>query len=173
VVAVYFLIFQVNFLQLNLIKENPLRSWQSIFVVGLPAIMTNLIVPFSASAITWLVAQHGPEVVAAFAVATRIEQFALVPVIALASIMGPFIGQNYGAKEYKRIQEAIFKAAQFSLFFMVAVWAIFFITSDHLGRLFSDDPTLNNVISDYLIIICPSYVFLSIFMCINASFNGL
>ena len=84
-----------------------LSSWKGILHVGLPATAANMIIPVSAGVITALIAGFGPQAVAGFGVATRLEALALVPFFATSSIINPFVGQNAGAGKAERIREAM------------------------------------------------------------------
>ena len=41
---------------------------------------------------------HRPLAVAGFGIASRVESFALIALIALAGVIGPFVGQNWGLR---------------------------------------------------------------------------
>jgi len=66
--------------------------------------------------ITRLIAGYGAEAVAGFGVASRIEMFAMAIIGALSSVLIPFVGQNWGAGNHRRIQLAIKYGNVFSLF---------------------------------------------------------
>ena len=78
-------------------------SWRAILHVGIPAAGTNVIVPIGAAIITAMIARYGPEAVAGFGVASRIESMTLVMYYALSAIIGPFVGQNLSAAREDRI----------------------------------------------------------------------
>src|SRR5690606_18436977 len=73
------------------------RSWAAILHVGIPAAGTNAIVPIATGIITAMLARYGPEAVAGFGVASRVEALTLVMYYALSAIIGPFVGQNVSA----------------------------------------------------------------------------
>jgi Na+-driven multidrug efflux pump len=54
------------------------RSWRDILHVGIPAAGTNAIVPLGAVIVTAMIARYGPDAVAGFGVASRIESMMLV-----------------------------------------------------------------------------------------------
>jgi putative MATE family efflux protein len=80
------------------------RSWADILHVGLPAAGTNAIIPVGLAVITAMIARFGPEAVAGFGVASRIESLVLVLYYALSAVIGPFVGQNLSAGKEDRIQ---------------------------------------------------------------------
>ena len=74
-------------------------SWIDILHVGIPAAATNTIIPIATAIITAMLAKYGPEAVAGFGVASRIESVVLVMFYSLSAIIGPFVGQNLSAKK--------------------------------------------------------------------------
>ena len=84
-----------------------LRSWAEVLRIGIPSMASSLIGPVSMSVLMALLAAHGHAIVAAFGVATRIESLATMILMALSSSIGPFVGQNYGARRYERIRIAL------------------------------------------------------------------
>ena len=58
---------------------------------------TNAIIPVATGVITAMLARYGPEAVAGFGVASRVESLTLVLFYALSAIIGPFVGQNIAA----------------------------------------------------------------------------
>ena len=74
-----------------------IESAKEILYIGIPVAITNVLIPLSIGVLTRIAANFGPIAVASVGVGTRIEAFALVFVMALSSILVPFIGQNLGA----------------------------------------------------------------------------
>ncbi|MGB1520697.1 MAG: MATE family efflux transporter, partial [Limisphaerales bacterium] len=55
--------------------------------------------------ITWFISFFSKEGVAAYGIATRIEQILLLPTIGLNVAVLTLVGQNYGARQLERIYE--------------------------------------------------------------------
>jgi len=91
------------------------KSWRDILHVGMPAAATNAIIPIATGVITAMLARYGPEAVAGFGVASRIESLTLVMFYALSAIIGPFVGQNISACKPDRIYTALKLCALFCL----------------------------------------------------------
>ena len=92
-----------------------ISSSRAILHVGLPAIAANLISPISLTVITRLLAGHGAAVVAGFSVASRIETMLAMVMWALSMSVAPFVGQNWGAGLFERVQRALRVANIFAL----------------------------------------------------------
>lgn len=134
-------------------------SWRAVLHLGLPAAATQIIVPLSLGVITRLVAMYGPEAVAAMGVATRLETFALTIVLALGSVLGPFVGQNWGAGKVARVREAIDMSQRFAMLLGVVTFALLFTFARPIGSIFSNDPAVVDVIVLYMRIVAVSYGF--------------
>ena len=132
---------------------------KEILYVGIPNALTKMILPVGTAVITGFVAAYGREAVAGYGVAGRIEMFALMPLMALTSIIPVFLGQNAGAGNRARMLEALKTAAFFSLAYGAAVYLIFIIGGSRLGSLFNDDPRVISVTALYLIIVPAAYCF--------------
>ncbi len=149
------------------------KSWSDILHVGMPAAATNAIIPIALGVITAMLAQYGPEAVAGFGVATRIESLMLVLFYAVSAIIGPFVGQNISAGKSDRIFTALRLCRTFCLTAGLAMAVLLAAFSTALPALFSDSPTVNEVATLFLWIAPISYGAYGIVMVMNASFNGM
>jgi len=150
-----------------------IRSWGDVLHVGLPAAGTNIIIPLSTGVVIAMIAQFGPEAVAGFGAATRIEGLAMVVFYAMSAVIGPFVGQNLGAGNSERIREAMRRCAAFCALFGLSLAVVLGITAVFLIRLFTPDPQILAVGAAYLWIVPVSYGAAGIIMVANAAFNGL
>ena len=132
-------------------------SWKQVLYIGLPTAATKIMIPLGAGVILSIVATYGSEAVAGFGVATRIEFFALAVVMALSSVLGPFIGQNWGAGKFGRIKSGIKFSYKFSLIWGLVIFIIFAIFGGTIGSLFSNNPNVISVTRLYLLIIPIGY----------------
>ena len=149
------------------------KSWADILHVGIPAAATNAIIPVAVGVITAMVASYGPEAVAGFGVASRIESMVLVMFYALSAIIGPFVGQNTAAGKSGRIYEALKLCSIFCLFFGVGAAVLLAIFNEFLPSLFSQNPEVISVASLFLLIAPISHGTYGMVMVMNASFNGM
>ena len=174
VVTVYFLRYRLDMISFDIPeKEELLSSWRDILHVGIPAAGTNAIVPVGTALITAMIARYGPEAVAGFGVASRIESMVLVIYYAMSSIIGPFVGQNLAAGKGDRIQLALRHCAVFCVLSGLAIAALLALGSGFLPGLFSDNPAVTDVTRLFLWIAPIGYGAYGIVMVVNAAFNGL
>jgi putative MATE family efflux protein len=172
--ALYFMRRRLDMLTFNRPDPGELRkSWADILHVGIPAAGTNAIIPIATGAITALLARYGPEAVAGFGVASRVESLTLVIYYAMSAIIGPFVGQNVSAGKADRIYLALRLCTIFCLTSGLAIAALLAGSSRFLPSLFSDNPAVTEVARTFLLIAPLGYGAYGMVMVMNASFNGM
>ena len=149
------------------------QSWRDVLHVGIPAAGTNVIVPVGAAVVTAMIARYGPDAVAGFGVASRIESMMLVIYYALSAIIGPFVGQNLSAGKHDRILRSLWLCTAFCIGSGLAIAALLALSSGFLPTLFSSSPAVIGVATLYLLVAPISYGAYGMVMVMNASFNGL
>lgn len=148
-------------------------SAKRLLTIALPVGIAGLMQPLTAALITEMLTKHGHEAVAAFGVATRMEAFAFVIIMALAVGMSPILGQNHGAKKTDRVQETLHKALLFAALWSLAI-GIFFIAFAHpLGSLFSTDPEFLKTLALYFSIVALTYIPGNVQQGWSSAFNAL
>ncbi len=172
--ALYLLLHKLHMVSFRKPKLPELRkSWADILHVGLPAAGTNAIVPVGLAVITAMIARFGPEAVAGFGVASRIESLVLVIYYALSAVIGPFVGQNLAAGKENRIQLSLRLCAAFCIGSGLVIAIALALLSGFLPTLFSSNEDVVRVTRLFLWIAPVSYGAYGIVMVVNAAFNGL
>ncbi|MCK4912437.1 MAG: MATE family efflux transporter [Candidatus Omnitrophica bacterium] len=175
VLSLLFLHFKEKLIDFSLPTFQELTSSiKQISYVAIPSAASRLLMPLTMSIIMRLVANLGPIAIAAFGVAIKIEMFAFLLIMALATALVPFVGQNWGAKNFNRVKEAVRKSNIFSLLWGLGAFIVLLVLAIPLGNLFGRDIMVAKYITLYLWIIPISYglrgcVFLtaSVFNAIN------
>ncbi len=144
-------------------------SWRRILWIGLPDAATRMILPVGAGVVTRLVAGFGKEAVAAFGVATRIDVFALAMIMALGSMLGPFVGQNHGAGLFGRVRRGVRSSQLFALAWGVLMLVLLAAAARPIALLFNRDPLVVADIVLYLHIVPFSYGLIGVLMLCNTS----
>ena len=148
-------------------------SWRRLLHIALPATGTNLLLPVTFAIVTAMVASYGPEAVAGFAVASRIESILLIVVFALQSSVGPVVGQNYGAGNLVRVNHAVFLSDRFLLLYSLLFSILLFIVARPLASVFDDDPLVVATAVSYLRIVPITFGAFGVMMVSGAVFNAL
>lgn len=148
-------------------------SVKQIFYIGIPSAISKLVMPVTMAIIMRLVSKFGSTAVAAFGVAVKIEMFVFLLIMALATALIPFVGQNWGAKKFDRVKEAIKKANVFSLWWGLGSFVVFLAFAAFLGNLFGKDIEVAKYITLYLWIIPISYGLCGCTFLITSVFNAM
>lgn len=172
--AIYLLRGRLNMVSFNRPDPGELRrSWRDILHVGIPAAGTNAIVPIATAIITAMIAGYGPEAVAGFGVASRIESLVLVMFYALSAVIGPFVGQNLSVGNQARILESMRLSMWFCVGAGLLVAGLLALSANFLPTIFSDNEAVISVTRLFLWIAPIGYAGYGLVMTINAAFNGL
>jgi putative MATE family efflux protein len=132
-------------------------SWRAILHIGLPNAATNLVLPFGTGIVTRLVSGYGEDAVGAFGVASRIDMLAMAPVMALGAIIGPFVGQNWGADQYDRMKQGIALGLRFCAGWGAFAAVLLALFAKPLASLFNDDPDVISTLVLYLHLVPVGY----------------
>ena len=143
--------------------------------LAFPMALQFSILSFSIAIIQSVCNSFGEEIIAAFATATRIEQFATQPLLALGLSMATFSAQNWGASLLNRIR----KGAQKTVVITAIIAFFGFIIVRFYGQyailIFLDQK--NEFIIEtgrqYLIISTPFYFFLGLIFIFRNTIQGL
>jgi len=139
-------------------------SWGKILYLGLPVSLSKSMMPLTNAAITALLAAFGNVSVAAYGIGYRIDLIVLLFLVALASIVSPFIGQNIGANNFERIERCIHMAIRIIVIYGLLAGAAVFIFSDEIAAIFSPGTEIQKELSLYLIIAPIGYFFQGLMM---------
>ncbi len=149
-----------------------LNSWRALFKLAIPAATTNIMAPLTIGILTHLAATFGDSAVAALGVGTRIESLAMIGVMALSSVLTPFIGQNWGAKKADRVKQSIQFATKFALLWGGSLCLILAISGPFIARLFSDTPEVIRLIQLFLWVVPVSYAGMGLIIITSATYNA-
>jgi len=148
-------------------------SWRELMRIGVPAMITNAIIPVANGIVVAIVATHGVAAVAGFGIAMRIEPVALIPFYALSAVSSPFFGQNIAAGKYERLLEARQIISRFCLRFGLLLAAALCLVAVPLSSLFTQSMEIRDVAVNYIWLVSLSYGSYGLVMSVNAAFNGI
>jgi len=125
-------------------------SLKKVLSLGLANAGSRMMVPIAIGVVTRLLSSYGTGAVAAFGIGTRIEAMAMTLIFSMASVIGPFIGQNCGAGQKERVKAAANYSDRFSLLWGAGVFFFFLIFAKPIAGLFNQDPEIISIASQYL-----------------------
>ena len=115
-----------------------------------PAALNMLTVALGIFIITWFISQFSKESVAGYGIATRIEQVVLLPTIGLNFAILALTGQNRGAGQMHRVQEAWRTCLKYGVGLMLLGGALVYFTRQYAMAWFSKDAQVIANGADYL-----------------------
>lgn len=141
--------------------------------IGMPSAMQNAVVSFSN-----IIMQSNINVFGAYAMAgngsyTKIDGFAILPVISLSMALTTFVGQNKGAKEYDRIKQGAKIGTLISCGIILTLSVIIFFSAPSLLQVFSSNPKVIEYGKIMMLCVTPGYLFLTLSQCICGVLRGV
>ena len=153
--------------------EKERAAFKQIFSIGLPSSVANALNPTAISLGNYYVAQTSVLAVAGFGVATKVQAFSMIPILALSSATGPLIGQNFAADKLDRVREILKYALGFScLWFLIQALALYFF-SYPISGVFTDQAEILQPSSMYLEIVGFSLLGYSFIIIANSAMNAV
>ncbi len=117
---------------------------------GVPASLNMMTVALGIFIITWFLSRFNENAVAAYGVATRIEQLVLMPTIGLNVATMSLVAQNGGAGRFGRVRTTVRTALSYGAVVMFFGSLFVWFGSDFLMGLFSQDPVVVAIGGHYL-----------------------
>jgi putative MATE family efflux protein len=140
-----------------------LQSWQEIVAQALPATFAMMIMMIVGFFVQFFLKGFGPAALAAYGIGLRIEQLILLPGFGLTGALLPIAAQNYGAKNYDRVREAVAFCCKAGVIMMLCGSVALWFAARPMMAFFSNDPEVVRLGGDYLHVdgfILPVYIVL-------------
>lgn len=172
-IAYYYLLAKkYNVIQIRSLESKLLmQSMKKIIIIGIPNSLTKIVNPLIISLLTAILATESQLAVAGFGVGTKIESFILALAVAIGNTAMAILGQNYGAGNHSRVNEALAKLNRFSTQVFFVIYIFIFVAAPYMAQLFTNDPQVIAVVVLYLRILAISYPFQSMFITYTSLFN--
>ena len=148
-------------------------SWKRILYIGVPTAGTRIVVPLAIGFITRIVSGYGTPVVAGYGVSSRIEFFAFTVVVALGSVLMPFMGQNWGASRYERLRLGARYGETLALVWGGFTFGVLALAARPIASIFNDNPEVISTVVTYLRIVPLAYGLQGMLMVSSAALCAL
>ena len=149
------------------------RSAGQVLGIGLPAALGNASNPLGIAVATAVIAVLGSETVAAFGVATRLEAFAILPMLALSASIGPMVGQNWGGDRVERVERALKTAYALCAGWSMLLAMMFWMLGRPIAGAFASEAAVAEEAARYLWIVPISLWGYGIAIIAAGAFNAL
>ncbi len=145
--------------------------WKSLRI-GLPSGTQHLIVALGMTALQKIVNQFGTSVIAAYAIAGRIDSFAVMPAINFSMAISSFVGQNIGAEKWERVSKGLWATMRMVALVSVVISTFSLLFARTLFGIFTDDQAVIQSGIQYLYIVAPFYVSFAVMFSVNGLLRG-
>jgi putative MATE family efflux protein len=147
--------------------------WRRMVNVGAPAGGEFALMFLFMVIIYWVIRDFGAAAQAGFGLGSRLMQAIFLPAMAIAFATGPIAGQNYGAKQYPRVREALRSSATMSVCIMLALTLLCQWRPELLARGFTDELPVIEVASHFLRLISWNFAAQAVIFTCSGVFQGL
>lgn len=161
----------------HLVKVPSKQTFASIArpfsVIAIPAVLTQLATPVGNAYVTAQISNFGDDAVAGWAVIGRLIPVAFGVIFALSGAVGPILGQNYGAKQFDRITEAMRDALIFTIVYVICTCIILALLAGTIADIFGAQNEARELIIFFCQFAALSFLFNGGLFVANAAFNNL
>jgi putative MATE family efflux protein len=148
------------------------EALRTILRVARSGIVQSLIGMTSWIGLVRIVSPFGSAVLAGYTIAFRVVLFALLPSWGLGNAAATLVGQNLGARQPARAEQAVWRAALYNLVFLGVVGLAFVLLGPEIVRLFTADPVVVSEGGRCLRIVAAGFPLYAYGMVVSQAFNG-
>ncbi|HTN47710.1 MAG TPA: MATE family efflux transporter [Flavipsychrobacter sp.] len=146
---------------------------KSLIKIATPGIFQFVIASCSWVVLARLVAVNGgDEASAGYQTALRLMMFFLLPAWGMSNAASTLAGQNLGANNPQRAEDAVLRTVKYNVIYMIVVSVIFFSMANWLVAFFTEDLAVQEVAKTAMYILACGFVFYGIGMVMINAFNG-
>lgn len=160
--------YQVHIPELRLNGSMALQ----ILRVGLPTGIQNMVISLSNILVQAGVNGYGTAAMAGFSAYLKIDGFNILPVLSFSMAITTFVGQNYGAGNWKRVKKGMWVTLAMCIVYTVATGALLLFFSRPVLSLFTRDATVIAFGQTAMRYFCPFYWLLAILHALAGTVRG-
>ncbi|MGL6107457.1 MATE family efflux transporter [Romboutsia sp.] len=162
-----------DYFKIKLFKDIDLIYYKILYKLGIPvAIQSGMFTIFSMT-IGVIVASFGPVAIAVQKVGSQIESISWMTADGLAVALSSFVGQNYGASKYKRIDRGCKITILIAIVLGIVNTLVLVLLGDKIFGIFIDEAEAIKQGTVYLRILGLSQLFMCLEIITAGAFKGL
>ena len=152
-------VYKTGLFDLKLLsKKLPnIRVYQQLCTQAIPSSLNMFLMSFGSIIAIYFVSFYGVKSVAAFGIGYRVEQIILLPMLGLNTAVISIVSNNFGAKNFSRIDEVIDKALKYGYIMSALGVILIAVFGKYIIMVFDNDPEVIN--TAYTYIIFESFIF--------------
>ncbi len=152
-------------------RFDPTLLWK-LLRLSSTGVFQLLVATASWTALMPIMAGFGEVAIAGYVIALRVVMFALLPALGLSNAAATMVGQNLGAGKPERSEAAVWAAAKFNAAFYFAIGVVFWLFSNQIIGIFTQEPEVLRYGTSALHIIAYGFAFYGLGMVLETAFNG-
>ena len=145
---------------------------RKIIAFGFPAACQQSITSFSNVVVQSYINRFGTAAMAGYSATLRIDGFLQLPLQSFNMAITTFVGQNIGARKYKRVKKGIFAAWVMSSLIILAGSVGMYFGAPLLISVFTNDPQVIGNGSSMLRIFSRAYIVMPVIQVLNGALRG-
>jgi putative MATE family efflux protein len=149
-----------------------LETLRTILRIARSAVVQMLIGMASWVFLVWILSKFGSAALAGYTVAVRVVLFALLPSWGLGNAAATLVGQNLGAGNPARAEQAVWRAAFYNFVFLGALGLLLFVCGHGILSLFTSEPEVVASGARCLRIVAIGFPLYAYGMVVSQAFNG-
>jgi putative MATE family efflux protein len=153
------------------LRPNMALIWTILQTAG-PGVAQWLIGTTSWMGLFKILASFGSSAVAGYTIAVRIMGFVWMPAWGLSNAGATLVGQNLGASEPQRAEDAVRIATKYNALFLGIVGLFFVIFASPTAAVFAKEAEVHQYAAQSLWIVSLAFPIFAAGMCLEAAFNG-
>ena len=148
--------------------------WEQI-KLGIPVSLQFTITAIGSMCMQTAINGFGANVIAGFTAAGRVENLTNIPMSGLGVATQTFVGQNYGAKNYRRITDSVRNIFILDLFVSVAMSTTLYFIGPPMVRLFmtENNDAIMSAAKEYILATAQCYSMVAILFVLRNTLQGL
>jgi putative MATE family efflux protein len=150
-----------------------LDLWKRMLAIGLPAGFEFAMMAVYLALVYSITRSFGAAAQAGFGIGMRVNQAVFMPVVALGFSVAPVAGQNFGARQAQRVKHTFRDAACMAVAIMLTLAIVCNVAPAALIGVFSKDPAVIAIGSEYLRIISWNYVASGLIFVASSMFQAM
>jgi putative MATE family efflux protein len=153
--------------------ENLIADFRPMYAIAAPAVLTNVATPIASAFFAGILARFGDQAIAGIAIIDRLVPVAFGGLFALSGAIGPILGQNWGAKRFERMHQALRDGVVFLAVYVLVVGLLLLLLRRPIAELFHATGIAADIVTYFCLISGPTWFFIGLLFLANASFNNL
>lgn len=172
-------IYVLFFLKRIPFKKSDLRPDKKISLrqigLGIPVSLQFTITSIGSMCLQSVVNSFGTNVIAGFTAAGRVEGITNIPMSGLGVATQTFVGQNYGAGNYRRIRQSVKKIFLLDLIISVIMSITLYLVAEPIVALFTEEynPEIIAAAKRYILAIAQCYSLVAVLFVMRNTLQGL